>query len=99
MKTCRNTVRSKGSSLAALALAACALVLFPAASSAQAKKPITLDGLVKAVRINGLSTAELVQQIQLRGVAFEMTADAESQLRSAGARPEVIEAARSNNRP
>ncbi|HZT60045.1 MAG TPA: hypothetical protein VFA21_15660 [Pyrinomonadaceae bacterium] len=99
MKTCRNTVRSKGSSLAALALAACALVLFPAASSAQAKKPITLDGLVKAVRINGLSTAELVQQIQLRGVAFEMTADAESQLRSAGARPEVIEAARSNYRP
>jgi tetratricopeptide (TPR) repeat protein len=102
MKTYRNAVRLKSSglaSLAALALAASALLLFPAASSAQAKKPISLDGLVKAVRINGLSTAELIQQIQLRGVAFEMTADAESQLRDAGARPEVIEAARANYRP
>jgi hypothetical protein len=54
MKTYRNAVRVKGSGLAALALVASALVLFPAASSAQAKKPISLDGLVKAVRINGL---------------------------------------------
>jgi tetratricopeptide (TPR) repeat protein len=102
MKSYRNAVLLKGSSLAplaALALVASALLLFPAASSAQAKKPISLDGLVKAVRINGLSTAELIQQIQLRGVAFEMTADAESQLRDAGARPEVIEAARANYCP
>jgi len=92
--------RSSLAVVAALTLtAASALLLFPAVSSAQAKKPITLDGLVKAVRINGLSTAELIQQIQLRGVAFEMTADAEAQLRSAGARPEVVEAARSNYRP
>lgn len=76
-----------------------ALLLFPAGAAAQAKKPITRDGLVKAVRINGLSTSELLQQIQSRGVAFRMTPDAEAELRAAGARPEVIAAARSNYRP
>jgi len=85
-------------SLAAL-LAAAALALFPAAALAQAVKPISREGLVKAVRINGLSTAELIQQIQTRGVSFQMTPDAEAELRNAGARPEVIEAARSNYRP
>ena len=84
--------------LAALALAALIVLACPAAASAQAKKPISKDGLVKAVRINGLSTAELVGEIQTRGVAFEMTPDAEAELRQAGARPEVIEAARSNYR-
>src|SRR5207248_7403573 len=78
-------------SLAAL-LAAAALLLFPAAAWAQTK-PISREGLVKAVRINGLSTAELIQQIQTRGVSFQMTPDAEAELRNAGARPEVIEAA------
>lgn len=81
-----------------LALLAAALLLCPAGASAQAKKPITREGLVKAVRINGLSTAELIQQIQSRGVSFRMTPDAEAELRAAGARPEVIAAARSNYR-
>ncbi len=86
--------------LAALTLGArAALVLFPAHAPAQAKRPITREGLVKAVRINGLSTAELVQQVQSRGVSFQMTADAEAELRAAGARPEVVEAARANYRP
>ncbi|MDT7780223.1 MAG: hypothetical protein QOC99_2735 [Acidobacteriota bacterium] len=76
-----------------------ALLVSPSASLAQGKKPITRDGLVKAVRINGLSTSELIQQVQLRGVSFQMTSDAEAELRTAGARPEVIEAARSNYRP
>ena len=80
-------------------LLAAVLLLFPVTSSAQAKKPITRDGLVKAVRINGLSTAELVQQVQTRGVSFRMTPDAEAELRAAGARPEVIAAARANYRP
>jgi tetratricopeptide (TPR) repeat protein len=89
----------RAGTLAALAVAllvslACGVAVF----AAQAKKPISREGLVKAVRINGLSTAELVQQIEQRGVAFEMTADAEQELRQAGARPEVIEAARSNYR-
>jgi tetratricopeptide (TPR) repeat protein len=83
-----------------LLLLAAALLLFPAGTtSAQAKKPITREGLVRAVRINGLSTAELVQQVQTRGVSFQMTADAEAELRAAGARPEIIAAARSHYRP
>ena len=72
--------------VAALLVAAAALLLFPAAAWAQAAKPISREGLVKAVRINGLSTAELIQQIQSRGVSFQMTPDAEQELRSAGAR-------------
>jgi len=78
---------------------ALAATLLASVASMQAKKPISRKGLVDAVKINGLSTAELLQQIQTRGVGFEMTADAEAELRQAGARPEVIEAARSNYRP
>jgi tetratricopeptide (TPR) repeat protein len=98
----RFRAEQKRQSLLALLLtaaAAAALLLFPATSHAQAKKPITREGLVKAVRINGLSTVELIQQVQLRGVSFQMTSDAEAELRAAGARPEVIEAARANYRP
>ncbi|HEX7317181.1 MAG TPA: hypothetical protein VF297_24995 [Pyrinomonadaceae bacterium] len=92
------TVKLKAKQLVGLALVVAALLLFPEGAAAQAKKPITREGLVKAVRINGLSTAELIQQVQSRGVNFQMTPDAEAELRAAGARPEVIEAARSNYR-
>src|ERR1044072_4260290 len=81
------------------ALLAAALLLFPATSSAQTKKPITRDGLVTAVRINGLSTAELVQQIQSRGVSFRMTPDAEAALRAGGARRGVAARAAPLNTP
>ncbi|HJQ33977.1 MAG TPA: hypothetical protein VJ866_17485 [Pyrinomonadaceae bacterium] len=91
--------RRRQTRLLAALFAAAALLLSPAPTRAQAKKPITREGLVRAVRINGLSTAELIQQVQSRGVSFEMTADAETELQAAGARPEVIEAARSNYRP
>ncbi|HEV2863122.1 MAG TPA: hypothetical protein VGX48_19050 [Pyrinomonadaceae bacterium] len=80
-------------------LLACSAVVLLAASAAAQTKPISREGLVKSVRINGLTTRELVSHIQRRGVAFEMTPDAEAELRGAGARPEVIEAARSNYRP
>ena len=74
-------------------------VLFaPGALQAQGKKPITKEGLVKAIQLNGLSTRELVQQIQLRGVEFQLTPELEGELRGAGARPEVVEAARANYR-
>jgi len=89
---------TKSGTLAAIAVALFVSAACAAIASAQAKKPISLEGLVKAVRINGLSTAELIQQINQRGVGFEMTPDAEAELRQAGARPEVIEAARSNYR-
>lgn len=99
MKPCMSKVRrtlfTKACALALASLAAVALVV---GAHAQTKKPISRQGLVNAVKINGLSTAELVGEINSRGVAFEMTADAEQELRSVGARPEVIEAARGNYR-
>jgi hypothetical protein len=84
--------------LVALACA-CAALVFASAASLQAKKPITKQGLMNAVKINGLSTQELIQQIERRGVDFELTASDESDLQAVGARPEVIAAARSNYRP
>lgn len=99
MEKCPTTNHQLGAQLlAAVAVALLAFEFSGINASAQAKKPISRDGLVNAVRINGLSTAELVQQIQSRGVSFQMTADAEQELRQAGARPEVIEAARHNYR-
>src|SRR5919202_2179255 len=95
----RSTKRTGRAFALALAAALAAALFASAASTQTAKKPISRKGLVDAVKINGLSTAELVQQIQARGVAFEMTADAESELRSVGARPEIIKAARANYRP
>jgi len=98
LKTAHTT---KARSLATLLLVACAASIIPAFAArarAQAKKPITREGLVKAVKINGLSTAELVQEISTRGVNFQTTSEVESELRQAGARPEVIEAARGNYR-
>ena len=80
-------------------LLACAALLLAGAASTQTKKPITKQGLLNAVKINGLTTQELVQQIQRRGVDFEMTASDESDLQAVGARPEVVEAARNNYRP
>ncbi len=91
---------SRGSRLSFVAVAAaCAALLLAGAAATQTKKPITKQGLVNAVKINGLSTRELVQQIERRGVDFEVTASDESDLQSVGARPEIIAAARSNYRP
>jgi hypothetical protein len=64
----------------------------------QAKQPYDKDKLIRVVQLNALPTAEVVQAIQQRGVDFRMTSDIESQFRAAGARPEVIEAIRSNYR-
>lgn len=82
-----------------LLVAAIASALLAAAALAQAnQRPITRQKLVTAVKINGYSTSELIAEINRRGVDFEMTADAEQELRSVGARPEVVDAARSNYR-
>jgi hypothetical protein len=95
----RKILRSGGISFVILSVA-CAALLFSAVAATQtAKKPITKQGLLNAVKINGLTTQELVQQIERRGVDFEMTASDESDLRGVGARPEVVEAARANYRP
>lgn len=78
-------------------LLACPLPLFPAAL-AQAKKPITKQGLIKALKLNALSTKELIEQIETRGVEFQLTSSDEAELRAAGARPEILTAARSSFR-
>jgi hypothetical protein len=100
MKPCTSKVwRTLFPELSRTILAALALALLAsAAADAQVKKPISRQGLVNAVRINGLSTNELIAEIRTRGVAFEMTDDAEQELRSVGARPEIIEAARAGYR-
>src|ERR1044072_4560355 len=91
-------LRSSRVSFVAVA-AMCAALLFAGAASTQTKKPITKQGLINAVKINGLTTRELISQIERRGVDFEMSASDESDLQSVGARPEVIEAARNNYHP
>lgn len=90
------TRRTLALSLVVAALSA--LFLASAAQTQTVKKPINKDGLVKAVKINGLPTAELVQQIQVRGVSFQMTPEIEQELKSVGGQPEIIEAARANYR-
>src|SRR5215218_1963285 len=97
--TPKKILRSSRVSFVALCVACAALLFAGAASTQTAKKPITKQGLLNAVKINGLSTRELVAQIERRGVDFEVSASDESDLQSVGARPEIIEAARANYRP
>jgi hypothetical protein len=95
----RNSVstNSRLRSLAIQTIAAClALSLNAFAWQAQQKKPISKKGLLEAVRLNGLSTSELIQRIRERGVSFQLTPADEAEFRQAGARPELIAAVRAN---
>src|SRR5947209_3845029 len=74
------------------------LLLVTGSTLAQQKKPISKSGLLESIRLNGLSTRELVDRIEQRGVSFQMTAADEEEFRAAGARPEIIAAARANYR-
>lgn len=69
------------------------------AGFAQATHPIKKKGLLDAIKLNALSTKELVARIQQRGVDFQLTPADEAELTRAGARPEIISAARDNYRP
>lgn len=73
--------------------------LFSTTAYLQAKAPYTKERLLQIVRLNALSTRELVQYIEGRGVSFQMTPQVETEFQAAGARPEVIAAARDNYRP
>jgi hypothetical protein len=74
-------------------------VLTAAGAFAQAApKPITRTGLVEALRLGGLSPAELVQFVQKRGVDFQITESIERELRDVGATPELVSAVKSNYR-
>ncbi len=61
-------------------------------------KLIKKDSLLEVVQRNLLSTRELVQRVEQRGVDFQMTAQDEAQLQQAGARPELLTAVRANYR-
>ena len=64
-----------------------------------AKTPYDKERLLKVVKLNALSTQEIVQAIEQRGVDFQTTAGVETEFRQAGARPELIDAMRRNYRP
>jgi len=95
----QNTVRLSRLLTAALFSLAALAFLSHSSGLAQAKRPITRKGLLEAVQINGLTTKELVARIEQRGVDFELTSGDEENFRRAGARPEIISAARVNYRP
>src|SRR5215472_9535675 len=93
----RITHPSNGARVLAVIVTVGSLVL--SSSALQAKKPISKKGLLEAIRLNGLSTSELIERIQERGVNFQMTDDDVRDLQQAGARPELIEAVKANYRP
>ncbi len=83
----------------ALCLSLCCLLLScPRAEAQGSDKPITEHGLTEALRLHGLKNSELVSILEKRGVDFVVTDEIQRQLVSAGATPEVIDAARNNFR-
>ncbi len=86
-------------SKSATALILMLITMFAASVFGQNKDlPVTKERLVTALRTKAVQTSQIVDQINLRGVNFQMTAAIESELVAAGARPQVIEAARNNYR-
>jgi hypothetical protein len=65
---------------------------------APAKNPYDKERLLRVVSLNALSTQEIVDAIQERGVDFETTLEVEAEFKKAGARPELIDALRGNYR-
>ncbi len=65
----------------------------------QTKTPYDKERLLRVVRLNALSTAEIIRAVNERGVNFLVTPEVEAEFRTAGARPEMIDALRTNYRP
>ena len=83
-----------------LSVAFGAALLFPNGAYVQtASKPIKKEKMLEVLHKNLLPTKLFIEQVQTRGVDFEMTPAVESELQQAGARPELISAARQNYRP
>jgi hypothetical protein len=76
-----------------------ALLSSSAAHLQTSKNPYDKERLLKVVSLNALSTTEIVQAIEQRGVDFQMNANVEAEFKQAGARPELIDAMRRNYRP
>ena len=73
-------------------------LLTAASALTQNKTPYDKDRLLRVVKLNALSTQEVIQNVEQRGVDFQTTAAVEGEFRQAGARPELIEALRRNYR-
>jgi len=82
-----------------IAFFSCAILLRAQNTPEPQTRPISLDGLTSALHIGGLSTDELVDIVNQRGVAFQLNVQIESDLRAAGAQTPLIEAVRKNYRP
>jgi len=77
-----------------------ALCVFAVGALAQqyAGSPVTKIRLVSVLRSKSLQTREIVKVIVNKGVDFQINPAVETELVAAGARPEVIDAARTNYR-
>jgi hypothetical protein len=85
-------------SISAAALLIGSLAAAEGRSQTSNKVPYDRDRLLKVVRLNALSTQEVIQAIEQRGVDFQTTPAIESEFRQAGGRPELIDALRRNYR-
>jgi len=65
---------------------------------APASKPISKRGLIEALRLKGLTEQELIQHVEKRGVDFQLTAQDQTEIKEAGAGPQLIQAVRANYR-
>jgi hypothetical protein len=76
-----------------------ALLLTSVFTMAQSQKPpYDKERLLKVVKLNALTTQEIIDAVNTRGVDFRTTSDVESEFRQAGARPELVEALKKNYR-
>jgi hypothetical protein len=60
--------------------------------------PVKKEGIEKALKSHQFQTRDIVEMIQTNGVDFQVTPDVEQELVSAGARAQVIAAAKANYR-
>ena len=74
------------------------VLLSSAAAQQYVGSPVTKPRLISVLRSKSLQTRDIVKIINESGVNFQMNGSTESELVAAGARPQVIEAARSNYR-
>ena len=89
----KRSQRTPGLLCVVLAFLSCAT-----AAVAQSSKPITYKGLLNSLKAHGLTNAELTQIVKTRGVDFELSADKESELKTAGADVDLLAAVRTSLR-
>ena len=91
--------RSVAALFGAAAAFAIVVLMIHSPAHSQGNVPYDKDRILKVVKLNALSTKEIVQAIQRRGVSFQMTPDVEAEFRAVNTPPSVLEALRSNYRP